>query len=319
MNVLLPGIAQGSNYLGLRRSINRTRISVVIPTYKREAVLLNTIRDLLALDLGAEEILIVDQTEMHSPETIESLSALNRAKKIRWLRMSAPSITAAMNEGLKKANGDVVLFLDDDIIPSENLVGAHALGHENGAKIVAGQVLQPGEEPEPELDGANKFQFRSSTPRLISEFMGGNFSINRQFALALGGFDENFVHVAYRFEAEFAARAIAAGEKIMFEPEASIRHLKSASGGTRSYGHHLTTVKPSHSVGEYYYLLHGKGVRHRVQKIINRAFRAIRTTHHLTRPWWIPVTLTAESLGFVWALGLALRGPRLISNNNKLP
>src|SRR5262249_21908235 len=146
-------------------------------------------------------------------------------------------------------------------------------------------VLQPGEEPEPLSDGANRFQFRSSTRQLISELMGGNFSINRQLALKLGGFDENFVHVAYRFEAEFASRAIAAGETIRSEPAASIRHLKSVSGGTRSYGHHLTTIKPSHSVGEYYYLLHGKRVHQRLQKIVKRPFRAIRTMHHLTRPW----------------------------------
>src|SRR5262245_12079901 len=121
MNVLLPGVAQASNSLGLSRSINRTRVSVVVPTYRRGSVLLNTIRDLLALDPGPDEILIVDQTEMHSLETIESLSALNGANKIRWIRLPEPSITGAMNEGLKRANANVVLFLDDDIIPSENL------------------------------------------------------------------------------------------------------------------------------------------------------------------------------------------------------
>jgi len=40
--------------------------------------------------------------------------------------------------------------------------------------------------------------------------MGGNFSVKRDLALRLGGFDENFVHVAYRFEAEFCDRAISA-------------------------------------------------------------------------------------------------------------
>src|SRR4029078_2122533 len=98
--------------------------------------------------------------------------------------------------------------------------------------------------------------------------MGGNFSIERNRALNLGGFDENFVHVAYRFEAEFAARAIAAGEKIWFEPDASIRHIKASTGGPRSYGEHLTTIKPSHSVGEYYYLMRSKALPGRVSKIV---------------------------------------------------
>src|SRR5215831_12773489 len=152
MNVLLQEVAQASNSVGLRRSINGTRISVVIPTYRRETVLLNTIRALLTLEPGPDEILVVDQTKQHAPETIESLNALSRANKIRWIQLPAPSITVAMNEGLKQANEDVVLFLDDDIIPSENLIEAHGLAHEKGAQIVAGQVLQPGEEPEPLSD-----------------------------------------------------------------------------------------------------------------------------------------------------------------------
>ena len=36
--------------------------------------------------------------------------------------------------------------------------------------------------------------------------MGGNFSVRRDIALRLGGFDEQFVRVAYNFEAEFAHR-----------------------------------------------------------------------------------------------------------------
>ena len=34
----------------------------------------------------------------------------------------------------------------------------------------------------------------------INDFMGGNFSVRREIALKLGGFDEQFVSVAYNFE-----------------------------------------------------------------------------------------------------------------------
>src|SRR5262245_28491895 len=103
MNVLLPGVAQASNSLGLSRSINRTRVSVVVPTYRRGSVLLNTIRDLLALDPGPDEILIVDQTEMHSLETIESLSALNGANKIRWIRLPETAHHGDKDQGVRSA------------------------------------------------------------------------------------------------------------------------------------------------------------------------------------------------------------------------
>ncbi|MDZ4812524.1 MAG: glycosyltransferase, partial [Pseudomonadota bacterium] len=43
------------------------RISVVIPSYRREQVLLDSIDSLLALERRADEILVVDQTENHRP------------------------------------------------------------------------------------------------------------------------------------------------------------------------------------------------------------------------------------------------------------
>jgi GT2 family glycosyltransferase len=296
---------------------NGPALSAVIPTYQRERVLLDTIQHLLCAEGAIAEIVVVDQTAKHEPETDAELTQLEAEGKIRWIRLIHPSITHAMNVGLEQARGTIVLFLDDDIIPDPDLIAAHVRAHQAGSNIIAGQVLQPGEEPLIDAAGTGEFLFRSCRRQQVSELMGGNFSINRELALKLGGFDENFVHVAYRFEAEFASRALAAGEKILFEPGASIRHLKASKGGTRAFGEHLTTIKPSHSVGAYYYFLRARGVPRRLAGIVLRPLRAVRTRHHLTHPWWIPATLIAEFLGFVWALRLAIRGPRLISGNGE--
>lgn len=298
---------------------SQPRITTVIPTYRREQTLLDTVDYLLKLTPAPAEILIIDQTLEHNLKTTQALTHLVSAGRIRWLRLPHPSITHAMNIGLKEARHDIVLFLDDDIIPGAMLIAEHASAQSYDARnIVAGQVLQPGEEPLTPEQESDTFRFCSSRSQEISEIMGGNFSIKRELALRLGGFDENFVHVAYRFEAEFANRVLAAGEKIWFEPKASIRHLKAADGGTRAFGHHLTTVRPSHSVGAYYYLLRAKCLPHRLLQIFMRPLRAVRTKHHLTHPWWILPTLLAETLGFFWAVFLALRGPRLVSGTRIL-
>ena len=195
-------------------------LSAVIPTYRRETTLVETIRYLLALRPAAIEILVVDQTPQHEPETALVLERLDAEGSIRWIRLDRPSIPRAMNEGLRLASHEIVLFLDDDIIPSQGLVAAHLRAHaEGGHNIVAGQVLQPGEEPVAESSPGSSFRFCSGQSGFISELMGGNFSIERSLALKLGGFDENFVRVAYRFEAEFAARASAAGERYGSNPQ----------------------------------------------------------------------------------------------------
>jgi glycosyltransferase involved in cell wall biosynthesis len=286
-------------------------VSVVIPTYGREDVLTNSIRSLLELQMPPSEIIIVDQTTDHAPDTARDLETLQESGRIRWLRLPRPSIPHAMNVGLKEASHDVVLFLDDDIIPEPNLIHAHSTAQQVWS-IVAGQVLQPGEEPMTADLHRTHFRFCSSKPQMVQEVMAGNFSIKRRLAVELGGFDENFVRAAYRFEAEFADRALVAGEKIFFEPSASVRHLRESQGGIRAHGNHLTTFKPSHAVGEYYYLLRSSKTPHRIYKIMNRPIRAVSTGHHLRHPWWIPATLVAEALGFAWALALGLHGPRLI-------
>jgi GT2 family glycosyltransferase len=285
-------------------------VTLAIPTWGRDEVLVTTLRNCLLLAPRADELLIVDQTAEHAPDAERALAELAQAGILRRLRQAEPSIPAAMNRALREATGAVVLFVDDDVVPAPDLVGAHRAAHAAGrGPVVAGQVLQPGEAPEP-LAGAT-FAFRSSLPQEVAELMGGNFSVARAFALALGGFDENFVGAAYRFEADFALRARAASARIRFEPAASLRHLRAPHGGTRAYGDHRRTSGPEHAVGEYYFLM-----RHRIpgwrRRTAHRLLTAWWTRAHARHPWWIPRTLVAELRGLLLARRLHARGPRLL-------
>jgi GT2 family glycosyltransferase len=291
------------------------RVSIVIPTYRRERVLVESLDYLLGLPQRADEIVVVDQTEQHEPDTETRLEALHAQQKVRWIRQQPPSITAAMNRGLREATGDIVLFLDDDIAPEPDLVAAHRRAHgEHADALIAGRVIQPWEEGV-DFSQRSDFCFAGLRPAWIPDFMGGNFSVLRRDALRLGGFDENFVRVAYRFEAEFAHRFRAEGGRIRFEPGACLHHLRVTAGGTRSYGEHLTTIKPDHAVGAYYFALRTKSGWSRLRDFLLRPLRAIATRHHLRRPWWIPVTLIAEVRGMLWALRLHRAGPRLLESH----
>ena len=100
-------------------------ISVVVPTYGRDQVLIDTLRRILALDPGPAELLVIDQTTQHSAEVEKALRDWNDCGVLRWLRLESPSITAAMNRGLLEARHTLVLFLDDDVVPSPPLVREH--------------------------------------------------------------------------------------------------------------------------------------------------------------------------------------------------
>lgn len=287
-------------------------ISIIIPTYQREQVLLDTIHYLSKLPTKAAEIIIVDQTVQHQPSVATQLESLEEQGSIRWIRRSEPSIPKAMNYGGATARQELVVFLDDDIIPEPETLQAFWEAYQQHPKtLIVGRVIQPWEEGKmpTQLEPGNG-TYATTQPAWINFFMGCNFAINREQFLKLQGFDENFVGVAYNFEAEFAYRYRRQEDrKIFFEPRACIHHLKISGGGTRSYGNHLMTWKPHHAVGFYYALFRTNNMINCIFGILHRIFRAISTRHHLRRPWWIPATLTSEILGLLWAVKLSLRGP----------
>jgi hypothetical protein len=128
-----------------------------------------------------------------------------------------------------------------------------------------------------------------------------------------GGFDEDFVGVAYRFETEFARRLTRAGGMVLFEPGAPVRHLKAPSGGIRVYGSHLTSISPRHGVGDYYFALREGPTPASVVHVVRRPWREVCTRFHLRHPWWIPVKLAGEAGALLWAFTLWLRGPRYLT------
>ncbi|MBC7601883.1 MAG: glycosyltransferase family 2 protein [Ramlibacter sp.] len=285
-------------------------LTVAIPTYQRDSVLVDTLRSLLALQARAAEILVLDQTAEHEPSTTQQLQEFADAGDIRWIRLAEPSIPAAMNQGLLLASEPLVLFLDDDIVPEPGLIAAHVNAHSTHPEgiIAAGRVIQPWEEGISVPDG-DPFRFASLKPRWIGEFMGGNFSVPKKMAIGLGGFDENFVKVAYRFEAEFAHRYRAGGKQVLFVPDACIHHLKVAAGGTRTFGDHLSTWRPDHAVGAYYYAFKTGSW----DVFLIRPLRSIATRYHLRNPWRMPSTLVAELRGMAWATRLFVHGPRRLN------
>ncbi len=67
-------------------------LTVAIPTFCREEVLLETIEHLLSLPTRAQEVLIVDQTPQHDACTTDRLSRLSEQGSIRWIRLERPRL-----------------------------------------------------------------------------------------------------------------------------------------------------------------------------------------------------------------------------------
>jgi GT2 family glycosyltransferase len=284
-------------------------ITVAIPTYNRGAIVVETVRRLFALTPPPDAIVVVDQSAVLN----EQLARWNEERRIQLIRLDAPSIPHAMNVALQAASTPLVLYLDDDVEPSPHLIEAHETAHrEHGASAVVGQILQPREEPAHVDQPADdiEFRFHSDRGRAVANVMAGNLSVDRDKALAIGAFDENFVGAAYRFETDFALRLAGAGGTIWFEPRATLRHLKLSSGGLRSFGDHRSSPSPAHSAGDYYFAIHHRPPLARYA--LRRMKQNIITRYHLAHPWTIPTKFIGEIRGLMLARRLARNGRRLL-------
>jgi GT2 family glycosyltransferase len=284
-----------------------TNVTVAIPTFNRGEILVETVERLLALDPAPAEIVIVDQTPSY-PAAIESrLAAWSAEGRIRWERLPEPSIPGAMNHALRIAKHRIVLFVDDDVVPSQELAAEHERAYGEGVVAVVGQVLQPGEESA-HFDDARlhrgalrdlELPFNHDVALDVENVIACNLSVDREAALAIGGFDERYLFAAYRFESDFARRVIDAGGRIRFEPRAPLRHLRIPTGGVRAHGDPRRTAAPAHSVGDYLFAMTHVP---RFWRYAARRFRQnVFTRYTLRHPAAIPLKAAAELRGLLLA------------------
>lgn len=302
--------------------MTQPNVSVIIPTFRRGEVLLQTIEDLLKQDISCFEIVVVDQTPPceHPSQVSKKLSELAAAGKIRWLTLSVPRVYAARNYAAAHSCGRILLFLDDDVRLFPGFVRSHLINYDDPSiDAVAGCGLagatDMGEIPskpvsrfDPTFEqrlGHAPAEIQAYCIRLaprnrvrgISWCAAGNFSVRRQAFEAVNGWDEHILNYGDR---DMAVRLSKAGFRIDFDPDAPIWHLTYPTGGARMSDRRNPLRSWERCVSIFY-----GGWRHlgRYPKafITFTIFHAARfsflSKRNALRPWrWVP-----EVLGFCWA------------------
>lgn len=93
-------------------------ISVVIATRNRAHWLEETIKSLIKQTRMPDEIIVVDNASTDG--TALFIAELQKTISIRYLYEEKKGIPFARNCGVKAANGDVLVFIDDDAVADEN-------------------------------------------------------------------------------------------------------------------------------------------------------------------------------------------------------
>lgn len=224
--------------------MNTNTLSIVIPTLGRDQEPLSTANALLPQMKKNDELIIVDQNTPPLPE-LRALSA--RDSRLKHIYSDTTGYSFNLNVGIAHATGDILLFLDDDIIPNSEIVEKHRDHYSEAPEAfsgVAGRVLQPqGDLPPDEITQVGKFNtltghvvgnFNAQSATQTDVAPGGNMSVLRSRLLEVGGFDEQFDGNGYRCETDLCLRINRLSKtKFIFEPKAEIIHLMAPRGGCR--------------------------------------------------------------------------------------
>ncbi|MCK8610139.1 glycosyltransferase [Agromyces sp. C10] len=208
-------------------------LSVCVVTYERPEFLLRCLR---SIDAGTDpdvQVVVVDA------------SAENRGDQARGIRPSvvyvhAPGLagwmTRSRNEALKHVRGEIVSFLDDDVVLRSGWQGALVAAFEDPSVMaVAGRTCNGvvGEEHYPLPigrllpDGTLTDGFAALVADVVEvdHGIGANMSFRRSILARLGGFRDDYPGTALREDTDVFLRIRALGGRAVFAPAAAVDHL----------------------------------------------------------------------------------------------
>lgn len=205
------------------------RVSIIIPTSNRRETVLRTVDAVLRQGYPASDCEIIVVVDGGSDGTAEALRAFDSERRLRIVEQENRGPASARNEGFRAADGELLIFLDDDMICSPGWLRAHILAHASsgGEEFVGMGGIYATPDGPPSL-AADEFSNGIGTEYLLHRdspdrpwpgnvWSFANTSIRRKSFESAGGFDERF---RMREDCELGARLLKLGIRQRFVGDA---------------------------------------------------------------------------------------------------
>lgn len=236
-------------------------VSIVVPTYRRRKRLPELL-DALVAQRAVEIIVVVNAVDDGSMQLLA-----DRAREETRLRaefVAEPGQTVALQRGVELAGGEVVLMLDDDVVPEPDLAEGHAGHHANDDGLVVLGYMPVARPPRRRRGEFARELYAADYERACAEYerdpeailrglWAGNVSIRREDCLRVGlragpGMPAGY---GYHEDRDLGLRCRAAGLRGVFDRRLRARHLYEKTPGqfldaARSSGATRAAVHAAH-------------------------------------------------------------------------
>ena len=237
-------------------------ISVVVPTFNRKDNLKRTLDGLARQEMDPSRFEVVVVSDGSTDGTDEWLSEVvdGYPFRLRPVRQANSGPAVARNRGIEEAEGDVIVFVDDDIEPQPELLARHLAHHEShpAVAVIGPQLPDPDrrrQEPPWVVWEHEQMvrQYRNFADGTWPEagphhFYTGNASVRREHLAAIGGFNVTF---GRQEDVELAMRLVRdRGVEVRIDLEARAIHRPNrtyASWARTPYAYGELDVKRAHA------------------------------------------------------------------------
>lgn len=206
---------------------NALDISVVVPTYNRREIVLQSLETLFVQDFPSSRFEIIVVVDGSSDGTAAALRTFEPACRFRVIEQENRGLAGARNTGYRAAESDLVLFLDDDMRCDPELLTQHVRAHRRFAQAVIFGSLFLTSDSSANLAsecfrrelGAFHLQHVIDPSRewKITDCIFSNASITRELLRKVDGFDEQF---RMREDLELGIRLRKAGVRMEYVKDA---------------------------------------------------------------------------------------------------
>jgi len=234
-------------------------VSIIVPTRNRSQMLEMSIKSLISQNypfLDYEIIIVDNGSHDNTKNVVEKYISTNPNHNIRYIFEPVPGLLSGRHRGAFEAKGDILIFVDDDIIAKNVWLLAIMKEFQNvNVHMVGGPCLPFFELEPPEwifhyfnysnnkitCGALSILKFGVMRTKINPRFIWGlNFSIRKKTLFDLGGFHPDGMPqelIAYRGDGEtgLSQKAIDKGINAMYVHEATVYHYIPKERLTVSY------------------------------------------------------------------------------------